>query len=85
MFKNLKTSKKVSVYFSIFSFISLIILLLCINIIYFSIWYSDQKKESLYDMNMSYSSYSKDGMDKSNIESFKDYILTKDSLIISKD
>jgi hypothetical protein len=36
-------------------------------------------------MNMSYSSYSKDGMDKSNIESFRDYILTKDSLITTND
>lgn len=83
MLNNLKTSKKVSIYFSIFSFISLIILLLWVNIIYFSIWYNWQKNECLYDMNMSYSSYSKDWMDKTNIESFKDYILTKDSIIIT--
>lgn len=83
MLKNLRTSKKVSIYFSIFSFISLIILLLWVNIIYFSIWYNWQKSECLYDMNMSYSSYSKDWMDKTNIENFKDYILTKDSIIIA--
>lgn len=82
MFQNLKTSKKVSIYFSIFSFVSLIILLIWINIIYFGIWYNNQKTASLYDMNMSYSKYSKDWMNKTNIESFKDYILTKDVLII---
>lgn len=82
MFKKLKTSKKVSLYFSIYSFFSLIILLLWVNISYFWVWYSEQKLTSLYDMNMSYSSYSKDWMDNSNIENFKNYLLQKDVLII---
>jgi hydroxymethylpyrimidine/phosphomethylpyrimidine kinase len=59
----------------------MIILMIATNIIYFFMWYNDQKKESLYDMNMNYSQYAKN-MDQSNIESFKDYLLQKDVLII---
>lgn len=82
MFWNTPTSKKVSLYFSFFSFLSLISLLLSINISYFLMWYNEQKKESFYDMNMSYSEFTKDGMNQSNIASFKDYILQKDVLIL---
>lgn len=81
LFPNVRTSKRVSLYFSIFSLISMIILMIATNIIYFVMWYNDQKKESLYDMNMNYSQYAKN-MDQSNIESFKDYLLQKDVLII---
>jgi hypothetical protein len=45
-------------------------------------WYNAQKKESFYDMNMSYSEFAKDGMNQSNIANFKDYILQKDVLIL---
>ncbi len=85
MFHNIKTSKKVSLYFSFFSFISLIILLLWVNIIYFSIWYNDQKNESIYDMNMNYKKYSIPEMNTWNKKSFKDYILQKDAVIIWND
>jgi len=53
-FKNLKTSQKITAIFSVFNFVSLLLLLLSINIIYFFIWYTDQKKESWYDMNVNY-------------------------------
>jgi hypothetical protein len=50
----LKTSDKIVFLFSLFNFVGLLILLFVINITYFFIWYSDQKKESLYDMNINY-------------------------------
>ena len=52
--ENLKTSDKIVFLFSLFNFVWLLILLFAINIIYFFIWYSDQKKESWYDMNVNY-------------------------------
>ena len=84
---NLKTSDKITFLFTIFNFISLIILLFWINIIYFFIWYSDQKKESLYDMNINYNNFIKENKHNSqaNIDAFKEYILQKDTLIIPKD
>lgn len=82
-YKNLKTSDKITFLFSIFNFVSLIILLFWINIIYFFIWYSDQRDESLYDMNKNYSEIT--WVEKNNIEAFKDYILKKDTLIIPVD
>ncbi len=54
-FSNLKTSDKITFLFTIFNFIWLLLLLFTINIIYFYIWYWDQKKASLYDMNINYS------------------------------
>jgi preprotein translocase subunit YajC len=51
---NLKTSDKIITLFGIFNFILLLILLFAINIIYFFLWYSDQKEESWYDMNKNY-------------------------------
>lgn len=79
--KNLKTSDRISLIFSLFNFLSLIILLVSINIIYFFIWYSDQEKESLYDMNVNYNSYT-NWMDSDNKEAFKKYILQKDTIIL---
>ena len=78
--KNLKTSQKITTLFWLFNFLSLLLLLLCINIIYFYIWYSDQKEESLYDMNTNYQSivWTSD----SNVDAFKKYILEKDTIII---
>ena len=51
---NLKTSDKITFLFSLFNFVWLLVLLFTINIIYFFIWYSDQKEESWYDMNVNY-------------------------------
>lgn len=79
--KNLKTSDKISLTFSIFNFISLVLLLLAINIIYFFLWYSDIKKESLYDMNINYDMYNLE-KSENNKEAFKNYILSKDTIII---
>ena len=83
IYKNLKTSDKISFLFTLFNFISLIILLIWINIIYFFAWYTDQKRESMYDMNMNYNIYNS-WKSQSNIEAFKEYILQKDTLIIPK-
>lgn len=60
----------------------MIVLLLTINISYFYMWYEDQKAESLYDMNRNYVQYSNSNS-WSNIEAFKEYILTKDTIIIT--
>lgn len=82
--KNLKTSDKISLTFSVFNFISLVLLLLAINIIYFSLWYIDIKKESLYDMNVNYDMYNS-LKSENNKEAFKNYILSKDTIITPHD
>lgn len=80
--KNLKTSDKITLYFWIFNFVSLILLLIVINITYFFIWYNEQKEESLYDMTTNYSSLVGNWY-RSNKEAFREYILQKDTIIIS--
>jgi hypothetical protein len=80
-FKNLKTSDKISAIFSLFNVFSLIILLFCINVIYFFIWYSGIEQQSMYNMNVNYNSYT-DGMNRSNKEAFVDYILGQDTIFI---
>lgn len=82
IFDTLKTSQKITVIFSVFNFISLVLLLLSINVIYFYIWYTDQKEEGLYDMNVNYQKIVWKW--KNNIEAFQKYILQKDSIIIPK-
>ena len=82
-YSDLKTWDKITFLFSIFNFVSLIILLIWINIIYFFIWYSDQKEESWYDMNVNYNEII--WTSKNNIDAFKDYILQKNTLIIPED
>ncbi len=81
--KNLKTSQKITTLFGVFNFVSLLLLLLCINVVYFYIWYSDQKQESLYDMNINYKSIVWEWT--TNTEAFKKYILQKDTIIIPHD
>ncbi len=81
---NLKTSEKISIMFTLYNFLSLIILLIWINIIYFFTWYSDQKTESMYDMNVNYNMYLSEKTDN-NLDAFEKYILKKDTLIIPKD
>jgi len=78
--KNLKTSQKITTLFGLFNFVSLLLLLLCINVVYFYIWYSDQKEESLYDMNTNYQTIVWEG--STNTEAFTKYILQKDTIII---
>jgi len=81
MLKKFKTTDKISFTFAIVNLLSLIILLLSINVIYFFLWYEDQKQESLYDMNVNYAAYTKT-FSKNNTEAFKNYILQKDTIII---
>ena len=81
-FKNLKTSEKISLSFSLFGFISLLIFLFLINITYFFIWYNDQKNMSFSDMNSTYQSYLDSDGEMEDVESFKSYLLTRDTLII---
>jgi len=78
---NLKTSEKISLSFSLFSFLMLVILLITINITYFFIWYNDQKNQSFYDMERNYSqSYLPN--DTTEAESFQAFLLQSDTLII---
>jgi len=79
--QNLKTSDKIVFLFSLFNFVWLLILLFAINIIYFFIWYSDQRQESWYDMNTNYNNLIEEKSSK-NIEAFKKFILKKNTLII---
>lgn len=83
-FKNLKTSEKISLSFSLFSFFTLVVLLVTINITYFYIWYSDQKNQSFYDMEQNYSQ-SYVPTDEKSAENFKNFLLQSDTLIIPKD
>lgn len=80
----LKTSEKISLAFSVFNLISLCLLLLSINIIYFFIWYGDQKEESLKDINIQYGEIWEVLGDK-NMDDFKLYLLKKDVLIMPDD
>ena len=81
--KNLKTSDKITLYFSLFNFLSLVVLLIVINITYFFIWYNEQKAESLYDMNTTYSALVGNQFIDNKV-AFREYILEKDTIIISE-
>ena len=81
-FKNLKTSEKISLSFSVFWLISLLVFLFLINVTYFFIWYNDQKNMSFSDMNSTYLSYLNSNGEMDDVESFKSYLLTRDTLII---
>lgn len=81
-FKNLTTSRRTSIIFALVNLFFMIVLLLTINVSYFYLWYEDQKAESLYDMNKNYAEYTNNSS-WSNIDAFKDYILTKDTIIIA--
>lgn len=83
VFLNLKTSDKISFLFTFYNFLSLLILLISVNIIYFFAWYSDQKKDSVYDMDMNYNLYIWE-QNNTNLEAFRKYILQKDTIIIPK-
>jgi hypothetical protein len=81
--KNLKTSDRITLYFSFFNFLSLVVLLIVINITYFFIWYNEQKAESLYDMNTNYSALVGNPFIDNKV-AFREYILEKDTIIISE-
>ena len=82
MFKNFKTSDKITLYFSLFNIVSLIILVFAINVTYFFIWYNEQKEESLYDMNTNYSELVWNPFINNKV-AFTQYILQKDTIIVS--
>jgi len=82
--QELKTSDKITFLFTAFNFLSLIILLFSINIIYFFSWYSDQKAESMYDINTNYNIYISNKNEKS-LKEFKKYVLKRNAVIIPQD
>ena len=84
-FKSLKTSERISLSFSIFGFISLLIFLILINITYFFIWYGDQKEKSFSSMNETYLGYLTSEWKMEDVEVFKQYLLSKDTIIIPKE
>lgn len=81
-FKNLKTSERISLSFSLFGFLSLLLFLILINITYFFIWYADQKEMSFSSMNVSYKNYLESEGNIQDILWFKNYLLEKDTIII---
>ncbi len=82
MLHKFSTTKKITLLFSVYNFFSLVVLLWVINCAYFFIWYTQQKEESLHDMNMKYSLFSMPDSDM-EVEEFKQYLLEKDTLIIT--
>lgn len=81
-FQKLKTSEKISLSFSLFWFLTLLIFLILINITYFFIWYGDQKEKSFSSMNETYLWYLTSDGKMEDIEEFKKYLLSKDTMII---
>ena len=81
-FKNLKTSEKISLSFSLIGFFSIFVFLILINISYFYIWYTEQEEKSFSTMNQTYQNYLNADGKMEEVEAFKTYLLTKDTLII---
>lgn len=81
MFKNLKTSDRISLSFSMFTLAALFLFLVSINVVYFFIWYEDQKAESLRNMTVDY----RQVWVTHDIASFKKHLLTKDTIIVPDD
>jgi len=79
--KNLTTTKRTSTLFALMNLFFMIVLLIAINLSYFYLWYEDQKAESLFDMNRNYAELT-NTQSNSNIDAFKNYILTKDTIIV---
>lgn len=80
----LKTSEKISLAFSLFNLLLLSLLLLSINVMYFFIWYDDQKQESLKDINKKYWELQLESKNE-DMEEFKIFLLQKDVLIMPDD
>ena len=79
--KSLKTSDKVSLYFSLFNLIGVIVIILIINISYFFIWYFEQKSISFDSIDKKYDLYNKEN----NLDEFLKFVFTKDVLFIPED
>lgn len=82
LFSHLKTSEKISLSFTLMSSFSVCLFLILINITYFFIWYSEQKEMVFSSMNETYKNYLNSQGEMQEIEAFKAYLLTKDTLII---
>lgn len=81
-FSSLKTSQRISMSFAFFWLISLLLFLILINVTYFFIWYKDQEEKSFSSMNQNYQWYIENYTSQSDIEEFKQYLLTQDTIII---
>lgn len=82
LFSHLKTSEKISLSFSLFSVVSLLLFLFLLNITYFWIWYNDQKRESFENISESYQRYISSEGSLSDILIFRQALLSQDTLII---
>ncbi len=82
LFSHLKTSEKISLSFTLMSFFSIFVFLILINISYFFIWYSEQEEKSFSTMNQTYQNYLSANGKMEEVEAFKTYLLSKDTLII---
>jgi len=85
LFSSLKTSEKFSMSFALLGFFSLFLFLLLVNITYFFIWYADQKEMSFSHMNKNYSSFTSESASQENINEFRNYLMTQDTMIIPKE
>lgn len=81
-FSSLKTSERISLSFALFGFFSLIIFLILINVTYFYVWYHDQEEKSFSSMNQNYINYQRSDASLKDIQDFKSYLLTQDTIII---
>ena len=81
-FSSLKTSERISLSFSLFGFVSLIVFLILINVTYFFIWYADQEEMSFSSMNQNYKNYLESNASEKSINDFEWYLLTQDTIII---
>lgn len=84
-FNTLKTSERISLSFALFGFVSLLLFLVLINITYFFIWYNDQEEKSFSNMNENYRGYLSSEASQKDIEDFKWYLLTQDTIIIPEE
>lgn len=82
-FSALKTSERISLSFSLLGFISLLLFLALVNVTYFFIWYAEQKEISFTSMEENYYSTIQRQEQITDIDWFKQYLLTKDTIIIS--
>ena len=82
LFSQLKTSEKISLSFSLFGFLSLLLFLFLVNITYFSIWYNLEKQESFEGITKAYQRYIQSEGSMYDIELLKNQLLLEDSVLI---
>lgn len=84
-FHSLKTSERISLSFAFFGFVSLLVFLILINITYFFIWYNDQEEKSFSSMNENYLGYLESNATGKDVDDFRSYLLTQDTIIIPEE